>query len=133
MGYPGSGGYNGNSGYSGNTYGGYPSYPYTSSYVNPVYYRGDAAGRSTETETTEDSTKEDYDEYLKLCSTLGLPSIPLSSGSAYSSPYTSYGGSSYNGYPSYVSYNGGYAYPANSGYTAYRYPSNSGYGYPYGR
>merc|ERR1712212_1341382 len=131
-GYAGSSGYNGYNGYSGNSgYGGYPSYPYTSSYVNPVYYRGNAAGRSTETETTEDTTKEAYDEYLKLCSTLGLPSIPLSS--SYPSPY--------NGYPSYSSYNSGnigyngYAYPG-SGYTSYqeyRYPSNSGYRYPYGK
>merc|ERR1712236_139807 len=126
-GYAGPGGYNG---YSGNYgYGGYPSYPYTANYVNPVYYRGNAAGRSTETETTEDSTKKDYDEYLKLCSTLGIPSTPLS---GYSSPYISYGGSSYNGYPNYGSYNSGssgygYAYPVS--YPAYGYPSNSGYGY----
>merc|ERR1712215_4546 len=127
-GYAGPGGYNG---YSGNYgYGGYPSYPYTANYVNPVYYRGNAAGRSTETETTEDSTKKDYDEYLKLCSTLGLPSTPLSSG--YSSPYISYGGSSYNGYPSYGSSGYGYASGFTS-YPAYRYPSNSVYGYSYGR
>jgi len=140
-GYAGPGGYNGYNGYSGNTgYGGNPSYPYTANYVNPIYYRGNAAGRSTETETNEDSTKEAYDEYLKLCSTLGLPSTPLSSG--YSSPYISYGGSSYNGYPSYGSYNDGssgygYAYPVSSSaftsYPSYRYPSNSGYGYSYGR
>jgi len=160
-GYTGSGGYNGYSGYNGISYGRYPSYPYTSSYVNPVYYRGDAAGRSTETESTEDSTKEAYDEYLKLCSTLGLPSIPLSSGYSSPSPYTSnggpsnygFGGSSNNGYPSYGSYNSGYAYPVsssssnygygytgtggyngyNNGYQAYRYPSNSGSRFPYGR
>merc|ERR1712212_579626 len=134
--YTNYGGYNGYSGYSGNSgYGGYPSYPYTANYVNPVYYRGNAAGRSTDTETTEDSTKEAYDEYLKLCSTLGLPPIPLNSG--YSSPY---GGSSSYGYTGYSGYNGGNAgynsYPVGtSGYTnypAYVY-QNSGYGYPYGR
>jgi len=159
-GYTGYSGYNGyNNGYSGSSgYVGYPSYPYS---VNPVYYRGNAAGRSTETETTEESTKEAYDEYLKLCSTLGLPSIPLSSGYSSPSPYTSnggpsnygFGGSSNNGYPSYGSYNSGYAYPVsssssnygygytgtggyngyNNGYQAYRYPSNSGSRFPYGR
>merc|ERR1712212_625051 len=134
-GYAGSSGYNGYNGYSGNSgYGGYPSYPYTASYVNPVYYRGNAAGRSTETETTEDSTKEADDEYLKLCSTLGLPSSPLSSGYSSPSPYTSYGGpsnygfggSSNNGHPSYGSYNSGYAYPVSSSSSS----SNYGYGYP---
>merc|ERR1711942_243749 len=120
FGYTGSSGYNGYNGYSG-----YPSYPY----VNPVYYRGKAAGRSAETETPEDSIKgnveKDFKEYLKLCSTLGLPS-------AYSSPY--YGGSSIYGYSGYGGNSGygsysGYGYPVgNSGYPAYVYSSNSGYG-----
>ena len=151
-GYTGSGGYNGYNGYSA-----YPSYPYAANYVNPVYYRGNAAGRSARTETAEDSTKEDVDnayagdsikedidhayaDYLRLCSNLGLPSIPLSS--AYSSPYS--GGSSNYGYSGYGG-SSGYRYPVgnsgyngygNSGYTnypAYGYSSNSGYGYGYGR
>merc|ERR1711915_509377 len=57
-----------------------------------------------------EEAKKSFEEYLKLCNTLGIQ--PISSG--------------YVGYPSYT---GGYGYPSNTG--GYAYPSNiGGYAYP---
>merc|ERR1719228_766623 len=115
-----------------NGYGGYPSYTYPSSTGGYSYYRGNAAGRSAGTEATaasEEDVEASYDEYLKLCSTLGIP--PISVGSGYTAPYTNYGGSSnynYGRYPSY-GYNG---YNGYGGYPSYTYPVSTG-GYTYYR
>merc|ERR1719228_2045949 len=78
-------------------------------------------------DVAEDSTEEEasYDEYLKLCNTLGIP--PISVGSGYAAPYTNYGGSSnYGRYPSYGGYSG------YGGYSSYTYPVSTG-GYNYYR
>merc|ERR1719228_1902588 len=128
--YPSYGGY---SGYGRpNGYGGCPSYTYPVSTGGYTYYRGNAAGRSAGTEATaapEEDVEATYDEYLKLCSTLGIP--PISVGSGYTAPYTNYGGSSnynYGSYPSY-GYNG---YSGYGGYPSYTYPVSTG-GYNYYR
>merc|ERR1712236_108584 len=57
---------------------------------------------------TEEVDKS-FEEYLKLCNTLGIQPISTDGG------YTSY-----TGYPSYT---GGYVYPSNTG--SYVYPSNT--------
>merc|ERR1712123_397574 len=96
----------------------------------------------TKTEAAPEDTKQSFEEYLKLCATLGI--APISSGSytqpgyyggAYTSPYTSsgtysnYGGSS--NYPYNTGYTGntGYAgYTGNTGNTGYNgYNGNTGY------
>merc|ERR1712123_264382 len=99
----------------------------------------------TKTEAATEGTKQSFEEYLKLCATLGI--APISSGSytqpgyyggAYTSPYTSsgtysnYGGSSNYPYTGNTGYTG---YTGNTGYTGYNgntgYSGNTGYnGYP---
>merc|ERR1712083_622754 len=74
---------------------------------------------------TEEVNKS-FEEYLKLCNTLGIQ--PISTGGGYTAGrYPTTGGyTSYAGYPSYTS---GYVYPSNTG--SYVYPSNTGgYAYP---
>merc|ERR1719228_892375 len=86
-------------------------------------------------DVAEDSTEEEasYDEYLKLCNTLGIPPISVGSGYGYTAPYTNYGGSSnYGRYPSYGGYSS-YGRPNGyGGYPSYTYPSSTG-GYNYYR
>merc|ERR1712123_68103 len=105
----------------------------------------------TKTEAAPEDTKQSFEEYLKLCATLGI--APISSGSytqpgyyggAYTSPYTSsgtysnYGGSSnypystgytgntgYTGYTGNTGYNGYNGYNGNTGYSGYS--GNTGY------
>merc|ERR1719228_886562 len=81
-------------------------------------------------DVAEDSTEEEasYDEYLKLCNTLGIPPISVGSGYGYTAPYTNYGGSSnYVRYPSYGGYSG-YGRPNGyGGYASYTYPSSTYY------
>merc|ERR1712123_154960 len=109
----------------------------------------------TKTEAATEDTKQSFEEYLKLCATLGI--APISSGSytqpgyyggAYTSPYTSsgtysnYGGSSNypystgytgnTGYTGYTGYSGNTGYAGNTGYNgypSYNYPTNTGYTY----
>merc|ERR1712123_108957 len=102
----------------------------------------------TKTEAAPEDTKQSFEEYLKLCATLGI--APISSGSytqpgyyggGYTSPYTSsgtysnYGGSSnypYTGNTGYTGYTGntGYTgYNGYNGYPSYNYPTNTGYTY----
>merc|ERR1712215_670773 len=92
----------------------------------PGQLRGDTA-----------EVNKSFEEYLKLCNTLGIQ--PISTGGGYTAGrypttggytggrYPTTGGyTSYAGYPSYTS---GYVYPSNTG--SYVYPSNTGgYAYP---
>merc|ERR1711915_901116 len=73
-----------------------------------------------------EEVNKSFEEYLKLCSTLGIQ--PISTGGGYTAGrYPTTGGyRSYAGYPSYTS---GYVYPSSTG--SYVYPSNTGgYAYP---
>merc|ERR1712123_505312 len=99
----------------------------------------------TKTEAAPEDIKHSFEEYLKLCATLGI--APISSGSytqpgyyggGYTSPYTSsgiysnYGGSSNYPYTGNTGYTG---YTGNTGYTGYNgnigYNGYNGYsGYP---
>merc|ERR1712189_93789 len=72
---------------------------------------------------TEEVDKS-FEEYLKLCNTLGIQ--PISTGGYTGGRYPTTGSyTSYVGYPSYTS---GYVYPSNTG--GYAYPTNNG-GYIY--
>merc|ERR1712212_579193 len=93
-------------------------------------YPGLPGHSNTHSSLAEDSTEEEasYDEYLKLCNTLGIPPISVGSGYGYTAPYTNYGGSSnYGRYPSYGGYSG-YGRPNGyGGYPSYTYPSSTYY------
>merc|ERR1711892_1341789 len=102
----------------------------------------------TKTEAAPEDYKQSFEEYLKLCATLGI--APISSGSytqpgyyggGYTSPYTTsgtyinYGGSSnypYTGYTGNTGYTGYTGNTGNTGYNGYNgYNGNTGYnGYP---